>query len=259
MNKNRVLQKLKNGECVSIVNLGFFPCSSLVELVGRIGFDCAWLDMEHRSYGLKELAEMTLACRATGMEAMVRVVKGGYTSMMKPLEAGATGLMVPHCLSADEARQVVNWAKFPPQGRRGFDNAGPDADYTMTPPVEYMARANQETFLAVQIEDREAVDCIEEIAAVDGVDVLFIGPADLSLSYGIPFQFEHQTLRKVTKRVNDAASAHGKWWGSIFGSLEDGKRLMDDGARFLAHGADVLAIRNGFLGYRETFKQMGVK
>ena len=259
MNQNKVLQKLRNGECVSIVNLGFFPCSSLVEMVGRIGFDCAWLDMEHRSYGWKELAEMTLACRATGMEAMVRVVKGGYTSVMKPLETGATGVMLPHCMSAEEARQAVSWIKFPPQGKRGFDNAGPDADYLMADPIEYMAQANQETFLVVQIEDREAVDHVDEIAAVDGVDVLFVGPGDLGLSYGIPFQKEHPTIRKAIKKVNNAASAHGKWWGSIFGSLEDGKQLMEDGARFLAHGADVVAIKTGFLDYRETFRKLGME
>ncbi len=254
MHKNRVLQKLKKGECVNVVNLGFFPCSSLVELVGRIGFDCAWLDMEHRSFGLKELAEMALACRTTGMEPLVRVVKGRYTGMMKPLETGATGLMIPHCLSTEEARQVVNWAKYPPQGRRGFDNAGPDADYTMADRTEYMIHSNRETFLVAQIEDQEAVDRVEEIASVDGIDVLFIGPADLSLSYGIPFQFEHPTLKKAIERVRDAAAAQGKWWGTPFGSIEEGKWLVENGARFLAHGADVLAIKDGFLRYRKTFE-----
>ena len=72
MRKSKVLEKLKNGDCVSVIDIGYFPCSSIVEIAGKIGFDCVWLDMEHKRYGLKELAEMTLGCRATGMDAMVR-------------------------------------------------------------------------------------------------------------------------------------------------------------------------------------------
>ncbi len=259
MHKNRVLEKLRRGECVSVVNLGFFPCSSLVEAVGRIGFDCGWFDMEHRSFGLKEFDEMALACRATGMEAMVRVIKGGYTSLMKPLQGGATGLMIPHCMSPEEARQIVSWAKYHPQGKRGFDNAGPDADYLMADLAEYMVHSNQETFLAVQIEDREAIEQIEDIAAVEGIDILFIGPADLSLSYGLPFQFEHPTIKKALKRVRDAADAQGKWWGMPFSSIEEGRRLVENGARFLAHGGDLLAVKDTFLCYRKTFEQLGIR
>jgi 2-keto-3-deoxy-L-rhamnonate aldolase RhmA len=100
--ENLVLKKLRKDEVVSVVGIGAFPYASLVEMVGKIGFDCIWFDMEHRPFGLPELCQMTLACRATGMEAMVRIVKGNYTSVMKPLETGATGLMLPHCMSAKQ-------------------------------------------------------------------------------------------------------------------------------------------------------------
>lgn len=259
MRKNKVIEKLKKGDCISVVNIGFFPCSSIVEIAGNIGFDCVWFDMEHRSFGLKELSEMILACRTTDMEAMVRIVKGGYTSVMKPLETGATGLMIPHCFNAEEAQQFVNWAKYLPKGKRGFDNAGPDADYLMANPSEYIQHSNKETFIVAQIEDKEAVECIEEIASVDGIDILFIGLADLSLSYGIPFQFENEILKNAIDKVAKATAKYNKWWGLPIGSVEYGKRMIDKGARFFAHGADIIAIKDGFLQYRKVFDQLGVK
>ncbi len=256
MEKNLVLEKLRKDEVVSIVGIGAFPYASLVEMVGKIGFDCIWFDMEHRPFGLPELSQMTLACRATGMEAMVRIVKGNYTSVMKPLETGATGLMIPHCMSAKEARQIVSWAKFPPQGQRGFDNAGPGADYLMSDPLEYIEQANQETFLVVQIEDKEAIESIEEIVSVDGIHILFIGPADLSLSYGVFPDFNHKKVKNAIEKVAEATKKYGKWWGMPFRTEEQGHSLIEKGARFLCCGGDIVAILEGFQKTRKLFDRL---
>lgn len=256
MKENLVLKKLRKDEVVSVVNIGAYPCASLVEMVGKVGFDCIWFDMEHRAFGLPELSQMTLACRATGMEAMVRVVKGNYTSLMKPLETGATGLMIPHCRCAEEAKEIVSWAKFPPQGRRGFDNAGPDADYLMSDPVEYTRHANQETFLVVQIEDKEVIDSIDEIASVEGINVLFIGPGDLSLSYGVFPDFNHEKIENAINKVAEATQKYGKWWGMPFGSEEQGRSLVKKGARFLSCGSDITVVLEGFQEKREVFSHL---
>lgn len=253
MQMNRIIEKLKKGEVVSVVTLGAFPCAPLVEMVGRISFDCVWFDMEHRVFGLVELSQMTLACRATGMEAMVRIVKGNYTSVMKPFEAGATGLMIPHCMSAKEARQIVIWAKYPPRGQRGFDNAGPDGDYLMAGPEEYIQRANEETFLVAQIEDRQAIESIEEIVAVDGIDIVFVGPADLSLSYGVFPDFGHEKIQKAIRRVAEAAKKQGKWWGGPFRTEKEGRLLIEKGARFVAGRSDIRMVLEGFRAQRRLF------
>lgn len=256
MKKNLVLKKLRKGQIISVVGIGTFPCASLVEIVGRIGFDCVWFDMEHRPFGLSELSQMTLACRATGMETMVRIIKGNYTSIMKPLETGATGLMIPHCMSAEEAQQAVSWAKYPPLGRRGFDNAGPDGDYLMADPAEYIHQANQETFLVVQIEDKEAIESIEEIASVEGIDIIFIGMADLSLSYGVFPDFNHKKIEDAIKRVAEATQKYGKWWGMPFDTEEQGCSLIEKGARFLSCGGDIVAILEGFQKTRKLFDRL---
>jgi len=258
MNRNRVLEKLRSGGCISAINIGFFPSPTLVEIAGRIGFDCVWFDMEHRWFGLKELWEMSLACRATGTEAMVRIVKGDYTSVTKPLESGATGLMIPHCMTPEEVQQFVTWAKYYPQGTRSFDNAGPDADFAMVETMEYIRHANRETFLVAEIEDRQGVDCVDEIAAIEGIDLLFIGPADLSLSYGIPFRFDHELFKKAVDKIAQAAADNDKYWGTLINSVEHGRELMDKGARLLIHGGDLLAIRDAFLSYRKVFDELGI-
>jgi len=105
--------------------------------------------------------------------------------------------------------------RYPPLGKRGFDNAGVDADFTFADPVEYMKHVNQETFLVLQVEDREAVDCIDDILAVEGVDLIFIGPADLTISYGVPMQRDHPQVQRAMDKVANAVAKAGKWWGTV--------------------------------------------
>ncbi len=256
MKKNRVLEKLRSGEVVSVTNVGAVPLPWVVEVVGKIGFDCVWFDMEHRSFGLADLAAMTVACRGAGMEAVVRILKGGYVSMMKPLESGATGLIVPHCLTAEEVRQYLSWAKYPPQGKRGFDNAGPDADYLMADNGRYVQEVNRETFFVAQIEDREAIDNLEEIVAIEGVDIIFIGPGDLALSYGVFPQTDHPLIRQAVEKVAALAAKYNKWWGMPFPNVERGKELVNMGARFLAHGSDLGVIVEGFREVKNSFSKL---
>jgi 4-hydroxy-2-oxoheptanedioate aldolase len=171
---------------------------------------------------------------------------------MRVLESGANGIMVPHCRSAAEARQWVEWSRFAPLGARGFDGAGADADYMLVDSVAYLKHANEQTFLALQIEDRDAVDCVDEIARTDGVDVLFVGPADLSISYGRPFQFSHPDVQRAIDRVANAAAKANKWWGMPTATPEAMAQALDRGARLITSGNDhVMLVR----GYENAIKQ----
>jgi 4-hydroxy-2-oxoheptanedioate aldolase len=245
MTNSRVLQKLRGGDFVRVAGVSRVAEPWLAELIGSIGYDVIWFDMEHRAFDYSAIDPMSLACRATGIDLMVRVLKTGYTAPMRALEFGANGIMVPHCLDAAEARQWVDWTRFPPLGKRGFDGAGADADYSLCDPVEYMDHANRETFLALQIEDRETVDQIDEIAAVDGVDLLFVGPSDLSISYGVPFQANHLLVQRAIDRVANATAKNGKWWGMPSGTPEGAQALLDRGARLITCGGDHGALVNG--------------
>ena len=194
MTNSRVLTKLREKTFVRVAGLGRVVDPWIVTIIGHAGYDVIWLDLEHRAYGYDIIDPLSLACRAAGVDLMVRI-KSGYHSPMRALEFGANGIMVPHCRSAKEARQWVEWVRFPSLGKRGFDGAGADADFSLADPSQYIRHDNEQVFLALQIEDREAVDHIEEIAAVEGFDLFFVGPGDLSLSYGVPMQFGHPLLR----------------------------------------------------------------
>ena len=246
MTNSRVLAKLRAGEHVVVAGIGRVVDPWLSEVVGRVGYDCIWLDLEHRAYGYDVIDPISLACRATGIDLMVRVWKTGYGSPMQALEFGANGLMVPHCRSGEEARQWAEWVRFPPLGKRGFDGVGADADHGLADPLEHLKHGNQEVFLALQIEDAEALEHVEEIAAVDGVDLLFVGPGDLSISLGAPFQFDNPALIAAYERVDRAVRKVGKWWGTTAGSPEAAQKALDRGARMVTGGADHVFLVNGF-------------
>jgi 4-hydroxy-2-oxoheptanedioate aldolase len=254
MTGSRVLRKLRGGDFVRIAGISRVTDPWLCEVVGRLGYDLVWLDLEHRSFGMDKIEPISLACRATGMDLMVRICKTGYHAPMQALEFGANGIMIPHNRSAAEARQWVEWTRFPPLGKRGLDGAGVDADYGLADMRHYLRDVNQEVFLALQIEDREAVECIEEIAAVPGFDLLFVGPGDLSLSYGVPLEFDHPLLIKATERVAKAAREAGKWWGTTSGTPEAAQRALDLGARMITAGVDHLFLVEGF---RQSFQDFG--
>jgi 4-hydroxy-2-oxoheptanedioate aldolase len=243
---------LRSGDFVKVAGISRVAEPWLTQVVGQIGYDVVWFDLEHRSNSVDTIYGQSLACRATGIDLMVRILKGGYFSSMQALEFGANGLMIPHIRSAEEARQWVEWSRFPPLGKRGLDGAGADADFGLADTHEYLKHADDEVFLAFQIEDREAIEAIDEISAVPGFDLLFIGPADLSLSYGVPLDFDHPLLQEATRRVADAARKNGKWWGTTTATSEKAQRVLDLGGRMIVAGGDHFALVNGL---RDSFRE----
>jgi len=213
--------------------------------------------MEHRPISQREVAEMILASRIVDLDAMVRIRKGeGYTSFFRPLQDGAAGIMVPHVKSREEADWTIRNAKYPPLGRRGTETAMSDADTSFSDPMTYMHHANRETFVVVQIEDAEALKELDDIASVDGIDVLFIGPADLSVSLGVPFQFEDPKYKEAVGMIAGSAKRHGKWWGLPVGNCERAARYAEQGARFFCIGGDFSFLKASCLALREQFDRV---
>ena len=257
MRKSRILEKLRAGKPALSVNISLAPSPLAVELVGHCGFDGIWIDTEHRPMNEWHVAPMITAGRCVDVDCFVRIRKGeGYSSFFRPLEDGAAGIMVPHVKTREEAEWVVRNAKFPPIGRRGMETMMPDADLGFTDPVAYTEHANRETFVCIQIEDVEALDHIDEIAATPGLDILFIGPADLTFSMGIPLHLDHPRYREAVKAIASAAEKSGKWWGVPVGDFETAGRYLDQGARFLNVAGDYGILRNGLLNAYETFSAL---
>jgi 2-dehydro-3-deoxyglucarate aldolase/4-hydroxy-2-oxoheptanedioate aldolase len=175
----------------------------------------------------------------------VRLAATDYATVMRPLEAGAGGIMAAQVRSAKETEQIVQWAKFQPRGLRGVNSCGIDGRYGTLPFAEYSRRANAETFLAIQIEHGDAVEDVARIAAVPDVDVLFIGPADLSQSLGIAGQWDHPRLWEAIERVAAAARAHQLAWAILPRDPAYARRCVELGCRMLSMGLDVWTVTKG--------------
>ena len=254
-NRMNTKEKLCSGEPVFMVKL-LYQDPALFELVGMLGFDCVWICNEHIGIDPSRMESLIRACRISGMDAVVRVKPANYQALLHPLEFGAKGIMCPRVQDADEVRELVRNIKFYPEGRRGVDGVNAEAGFGLIPFQEYLVRANRENFLIVQIEDPEAVEHIEEIAAVDGVDVLFVGPADLSLNLGIAGQFCHPKMMDVYERVCNACRKYGKTAG-LSCAFDKIPEFMEQGFRFFVGGADYLVIRNGYMNLREQLLKNG--
>ena len=256
MRPSKIKAKLKRNEPVLLTTLHLTD-ASLFELASLMGFDGIWMDLEHHGYSVETASALMRAARVGGADILARPAKGEFMRLGRLLEAGAQGIMYPRCDDAVEARQAVTWSKFGPLGRRGFDGGNPDTPYCTLPMQPYIREANEQTFLVIQIEDRHALENARAIAEVEGVDVLFFGPADFTVLGGIPGQFDHPLVQKAIRTIANAAREAGKHWGMPTGSPEQTRQVMDLGARFLCHGADIIMVKNALEEIQRRFAPLG--
>lgn len=256
MRYSRIKAKLRKNEPALITTLHYTDIT-LYEMTSLMGFDGIWMDLEHHAYSVETAAKLMCAARVGVSDIVARPAKGEYMRMGRLLEAGAQGIMYPRCESAEEAAEVVKWAKFAPLGERGLDGANADAPYCCMPVKPYLKMANEETLVIVQIESPRAVENVEAIAKVPGVDVLMIGPGDLSVLAGIPYDFENPYMLDARKRVAKAAKAAGIHWGTTSGSPEHTSKLLELGGRFICHGADIIMVKRGLEQIQENHAALG--
>ncbi len=239
MRKSKALAKTRNNEAIRMCAMGNFMPSYICH-AASLGFDCIWLDLEHRCMTDREVQSLLAFFHLYDIDCMLRPPTLEKTRLYRYLEDGATGLMIPHVSTAEKAQMLADSVKFPPLGDRGLDGAGLDSGFYVGGGPDYPKQANEETFLVVQIETIEAVENVDAIAAVKGVDGLFLGPGDLGLRLQ---HFEADfTLEEAYERVAQAAKKHGKFWGCPAGTMEDLQRRYDQGARLLPHGGEFMAL-----------------
>lgn len=254
---NRVLERIRAGKYVLCGSNTAYPSPKISEMMGLIGYDCIWIDMEHQDYSWDQAFNICLAARASGMEPMIRVRKEGDHSFFRVFEAGATGIMVPHVRSIEEAEWALKFCRFSPVGLRGMDGVEAAAKYSLVPMEEYMAWTLRETFVLFQVEDKETLDILDDIARIDGLDGLFFGPGDMSQSLGVPLQFNHPLMEEARQLVGAAAQKHGKFWGMPVGNAEQAARLhQEEGAQFFSCGAAIIILKAGYQAIRDEFDRV---
>ncbi|OGG56308.1 MAG: aldolase, partial [Candidatus Handelsmanbacteria bacterium RIFCSPLOWO2_12_FULL_64_10] len=201
----------------------------------------AVFDMEHTGWSVETIR--ALMATSQGLVPMARVPATEYHFLARVLDVGAMGLMVPMVQTAEQARLIVQSTKYPPAGRRGAAFGVAHDDYLDGDVVAKMRSANEETLLIAQIETAQGVENADEIAAVDGIDCLWIGHFDLTNSLGIPAQFTHPDYRRAVDRVLDACRRHGKAPGFMVASPEEGRAALAQGFRCIAYWGDLWLYR----------------
>lgn len=214
------------------------------QMAARIGFDWVLIDTEHGAGDFSALVSQLQAVAGNDCSPIVRVPWNDLVSIKRALDAGAAGIMVPYVNSAAEAEQAVAAIKYPPDGMRGVAKSTPAAAFGLEF-EQYFAEANEKSLVVVQIETPAAAERAEEIAAVKGVDVLFVGPLDLSVNLGWPDSLDPQQLDEAIDRVIEACRHHGKAAGILTGP-EATASWIEKGMSFVAVGSDGMALLNGF-------------
>lgn len=256
MQKSLVKQKLAGGQLVLVVKVNFAD-PNIVEMVGLLGFDCIWLCTEYKAVDPAILENMVRAARAAGVECVVRTSANGGDDFVRYLSMGANGLMIPHVQTAEQARAIVDRIKYAPLGHRELENVNADAEFGLMPLEEYLQAANDETVVVLQIEDAEAAARVDEIAETPGIDVLFVGPADLALSLGMPGQVRHPKVLEVIERVVRACEANHLVCGTPAIDPEHCRRLIDLGVRYLTGPSDWRLLAAGFRANRDLYAPLG--
>ncbi|MDQ3621426.1 MAG: aldolase/citrate lyase family protein [Verrucomicrobiota bacterium] len=238
---SKVLAKIRAGQVARVCSVGS-PLAYFPQMAAHFGYDAVWVDAEHRAWEARDVREMILRHHLADIDCVFRPATLERAGLSRLLEDGATALMIPLVNTPERARHLVEATRFPPLGERGLDGSGLDAKFWVKKLPDYPQQANRETALIVQIETPLALENADAIAAVEGVDVVFIGPGDLSLRLGCAPSLQETELRAALERVAAACKKHGKAWGMPVGSIEDARTLIGLGAQLINFGSEFFGV-----------------
>jgi 4-hydroxy-2-oxoheptanedioate aldolase len=239
--RNAVKEKLARNEVVASISIRLTRGIEIARLAKTAGFDMIYIDLEHSAATLEATGQICQAALGIGLVPMVRVPANTPEYIQRVLDGGALSIVAPGIGSAAEAREVVKAAKYPPLGERGAGGALPHLEYRSFPAAEANAAVNDATMVIVQFESAEAIEKADEIAAVEGVDMVLIGVNDMLASMGLAGQYEHAKVCDAYARTIAACRKHGKHVG--VGGLSTRPKLAAEfvamGARLVSTGTDI--------------------
>ncbi len=260
MRANRVKQTLRAGGLA--FGTGMFECATpgIARIFAAAGADFVFYDMEHSGLELGAVRELMAAARGADLVPLVRVPATEYHFIARVLDVGALGVIVPTVETREQAELIIRSAKYAPQGRRGVALGIAHDDFTGGDVAEKLRRANEETMVVVLIESAQGVENVEEILAVEGIDVGWIGHFDLTQSMGIPGQFDHPRFHQAVDRVVEACRRRGVAPGIMVETVELGRQYLRRGFRCIAYSGDVWllvrAVREGLDGLRAAAAEL---
>ena len=239
--RNNVREMLARDEVVASMTVRLSRSVEIARLARTAGFDSIYVDVEHSALSLETTSQICIAAMDIGIAPFVRVPSTRPEHVSRVLDAGALGVIAPHIRTADEAREVVAAAKYPPLGERSAGGPLPHLHYRSFPAAEANAAMNEATMVIVQFETTDAIEKADEIVAVEGVDLVLMGTNDLLADMGLTGQYEHARVRDAYERTLAACRRHGRHLG--VGGLSTRPKLAAEfvtmGARYVSAGTDL--------------------
>jgi len=234
-----IKQRLQNGELVLGIMLSQVRNPNIAYMLAQCGFEFFIIDNEHGTYSVETISDMIAAARGAGISVIVRIPEITRENILKPLDSGAAGLLIPMVNTADQAKEIIRHAKYPPIGNRGAALRRAHNLYARVNASEYLEQANKNTFIAVQAETPMAIENRNEIASVEGIDCIFVGPFDLSVNLGIPGQTNHPLEVEAIEKIAATCREHKKIAGILMFDQELLSYWINKNFRFAVYGSDV--------------------
>ena len=256
---NRIKQALGGGRPVVGTMIVEIRQPALVQMLANAGFDFVIIDNEHGAFNIETIADLARMAVHVEMTPLVRIPDLTYPYVAQTLDAGAQGIMVPRIYTPPQVREIVQMMKYPPVGKRGSALMRGYTQFKAGSVVEAMAAANRETMLVVQVETREAIENIEEIVAVEGVDVALIGPNDLSIALEVPGQLEHPQVKEAIQATIAACQGHNVYPAIHMNDLKLASYWAGQGMRLISSSSEggllMKAAREVGATIRHSFEQ----
>jgi uncharacterized oxidoreductase len=243
MRPNPIKRALQAGQTVVGSEISRLRSAEIPRLYAAAELDFVFIDMEHSSFSLETVSDMVQAARGANIVPLVRVPQAEYAHVSRVLDVGAQGIIVPRVNRARQVRQVLSWMYYPPRGRRGFACRPEQTDDHLIEPDAFMEAIHRNTLCVIQIERQEALDNLDEMLAIPGVDVACLGYMDLSVDLGIAAQLEHPRMVAAIERLIAVCEANGVTAGIICPHLEAVQHWMAAGMRFVSYSTEALLLQ----------------
>lgn len=245
---NRLKRVLREGKSAIGTMIVEIRQPSVMQMVSNAGLDFVIIDNEHGTFNIETVCDLSRAARQLGVTPVVRVPEWSYAHIVQPLDAGAQAIMAPRVTQPQQVKEILQMMKYPPLGRRGSVVARGHTDLKLGSIVETMKDANEESMLVVQIETKQALERVDEILSLEGVDAALVGPTDLSVALGIPGKMTDPLLVASISSVIEACKRHNVYPAIHMNDLTLASHWATKGMRLVSFNSEVGMLTNALAG-----------
>lgn len=250
MKDNELRKSLNKGKVVIGTMLQELRSPAVPILFANVGFDFIFIDMEHGAFNMETVSDLLKVIRLSGITPLVRVPNLEYHLISRCLDAGAQGFMVPRIETREQAEKAVSYSKYPPLGERGCSINKGHNDYKTEALLPFVKKANTENFVILQIERKKAIENLDDILSVPGIDGAILGPNDLAVSYGVPNDLNSPVMEKAFTKVVETGKKYDVFTGMHVANLDALKKWMNRGMTIVTYNTD--------LGYLKSASSVGL-